>query len=630
MDRPKPRPLSPVYEEEQHDEREEQVRDKPRCGKPTRTDQTLQIDREVSSFDSESDLESDFEFDDEDDEDDDTLPIEIDVHGIKAKIFLNCADADIVPTRYLEKAERSPPLKRTPWIFRAAKDGRAVNISKWSKADIRFRGVFKTLKKVPPFTNGLFDTLTPLSALSSGSVFNSADGPSTIGPGRFRSGSDSRRSSRSSRYDFDEAVKVQGQVVYALLDEVLNMLDLRREAEDHRKWFMLKPRLLTCQPEYCTGYRIKHRDTPLTAGSVSLDFEPSRGIPRAVMPVATTTHRKNPLKPTLQDEFKLLLAQLLVNLYKLCPRGDKIPDQEAFLISLHGSRLHILRGIFPGQKTSMLWCGRHNPGNHLDDSQSAHAFFARMGCSSDNLDDNGNGNGSGNTDRKRTRFYSKTNLTRFIEQIEWNQLSDPSNEAHPRSFQVLGSREYDLWNKWEFNSAVKMLSGLMLYLMSGQARCGVLQDVFERYPYDEGFEVESEDDDDDGRNIREGERIDRGKREVEEEERRVEGMKKKAEEMMRITGRGARVDLNSVREKFEGFAGGLNLRQPWWDWVWEGVEIVRIFLQNAYVERRITNIQIQPNYCSLWRLSDSNTVNPSTPHPSSPPVLKYSVTTPIA
>ncbi|KAL4952410.1 hypothetical protein BDW69DRAFT_195670 [Aspergillus filifer] len=559
MDRPKSRPLSPVYEED--DDNNERAR------------KDSGIEKEVSSFDSETD--SDLEFGDEEDDDGDAYPLDIGVHGVNAKVFLNCADVDIVPARYLEKAERSQPLKRTPWIFRAAEDGRSVKISKWSKADIRYRGVFKTLKKVPPFTGGLFDTFTSASVLNTTSYSTSAstavEGPGAIGSGQFRSGSDSGRSSRSSRYDFDEAVKAQGQVVYALLDEVLGMLDLRREAENHRSCFLLRPRLLTCQPEYWTGYRMKHRDTPLTAGSVSLDFEPSRGIPRAVMPVASTNERNAPLKATLQGEFKLLLAQLLVNIHKLCPPGDKIPDQEAFLISIHGSRLHILRGIFPGQKTSKLWCGRHNPGNQLDDNQSTHALFARMGCSfnADTLDSNDNNNGNDNGTRTPTRFYTKTNLTRFIEQIEWNQLSDPSNEVHPRSFQVLGSREYDLWNKWEFHAAVKMLSGLMLYLMSGQARCGVLQDVFGRYPYDEGWEVDSEEEDSKDNGNGNGKGKEGENKEVEEEEEQrvsVEDMKRKAEEMAKVSEREEKGGSTSVRERCEGITGGLNLRQPWWDW----------------------------------------------------------------
>lgn len=80
-----------------------------------------------------------------------------------------------------------------------------------------------------------------------------------------------------------------------------------------------------------------------------------------------------------------------------------------------------------------------------------------------------------------------------MEQVEWDQLSNPDNESGPRSFQILASREFDLWMKWEFLAAQKMLCGMLMYLMSGQARCGVLQEVFGKYPYDEGYDPDSED-----------------------------------------------------------------------------------------------------------------------------------------
>jgi hypothetical protein len=50
---------------------------------------------------------------------------------------------------------------------------------------------------------------------------------------------------------------------------------------------LFSPRLLNCQPEYWTGYRIKHRDSPFTSGSLALDYEPESGIARAVVPVST-------------------------------------------------------------------------------------------------------------------------------------------------------------------------------------------------------------------------------------------------------------------------------------------------------------------------------------------------------
>jgi hypothetical protein len=176
--------------------------------------------------------------------------------------------------------------------------------------DIRYRGVFKTLRKVPQFTKGLFedDTMGDLSNVtSSSSSFSKKD-----------------------KFDFEEAAKGQGQVVYALLDEILVALKIRRDAGGLKEYFFLRcvlkplfillgldfvksvlghgrssirrteclltriysPRLLNCQPEYWTGYRIKHRDSPFTAGSLSLDYEPERGIARAVVPVFTVGPRQ--------------------------------------------------------------------------------------------------------------------------------------------------------------------------------------------------------------------------------------------------------------------------------------------------------------------------------------------------
>ncbi|KAL4877318.1 hypothetical protein BJY04DRAFT_230807 [Aspergillus karnatakaensis] len=484
VERNKPRTLSPVPEEREGDE-----------------------DAKVSAERGESkeklsviSLSSDSE-----EEDDEAMPLEIDVHGLKANVYLNCADVDVVPARYLEKADRSAIIKRVPWIFRAAKDGREVNLSKWSKVDIRFRGVFKTLKNVPSFTKGLFEH-------ESGHM-------------------------SSSKGDFEKAVTAQGQVVYALLEEVLNMLQIKREAEDHTKFFFLRPRLISCQTEYWIGYRVKYRDTPPTAGSVMLDFDPPRAIVnKAVVPVVTTTEIPQSIKASLNGEYKLLLAQLLVNVHRLAPPGDKIPDQEAFLISLHGSRLHILRGVFPGQKTSKLWSGRHNPSELDIESKSTHAMVSKMS----------------------DRFYSRLNLERFMEEVEWNQLSCPDNESNPKAFQILGSREYDLWMKWEFAAAVRLLAGLMMYLMSGQARCGVLQDVFADFPYDEGLDPESED---------ENENAEKEQKYFEEEEKKLMEQEKQKEEEEKANINKRDAMRSSVRDKIGGLTEGF--RKPWYDWVWE-------------------------------------------------------------
>jgi hypothetical protein len=81
MERYKPHTLSPVPEEGE----DEKVKD---------GHEVTEKQVSVSSSGSESDDET-------------ALPLELDVHGLKAKVYLNCADVDIIPARYLEKADRS-------------------------------------------------------------------------------------------------------------------------------------------------------------------------------------------------------------------------------------------------------------------------------------------------------------------------------------------------------------------------------------------------------------------------------------------------------------------------------------------------------------------------------------------
>lgn len=156
------------------------------------------------------------------------------------------------------------------------------------------------------------------------------------------------------------------------------------------------------------------------------------------------------------------------------------------------------------------------------------------------------------------RFYSKTNIERFMEQVEWEQLSNPDNESGPRSFQILASREFDLWMKSEFLAAQKILCGMMMYLMSGQARCGVLQEVFAKYPYDEGYEANSDD---------EKETAAKEQKDMEEKEAKM----KEFEEKKREEGKAKAIERENMRTSMKDKIGGLaeGLCQPWWDWVWD-------------------------------------------------------------
>jgi hypothetical protein len=91
MDRHTPHVLSPVPEEDTKPL--EKVRD----GK--KQDEYEKEKVVISETESDSD-------------DDGVLPLEINVHGLKAKVYLNCADIDIIPARYLEKADCSCSFPR--------------------------------------------------------------------------------------------------------------------------------------------------------------------------------------------------------------------------------------------------------------------------------------------------------------------------------------------------------------------------------------------------------------------------------------------------------------------------------------------------------------------------------------
>lgn len=133
---------------------------------------------------------------------------------------------------------------------------------------------------------------------------------------------------------------------------------------------------------------------------------------------------------------------------------DKFPDQEVFMIGIHGSRLYIFRGEFPGRKTSLVYSNRFI---HAD--------------------------GRIETVPRGVATKTGTHYT-LITAAGKNRNSYPQpvcpNEPirEVRTFYVRGSREYDLWRKGDFQDAVKLLVALDLYLMSGEAKCGVLQRAF--------------------------------------------------------------------------------------------------------------------------------------------------------
>ncbi|PKY05618.1 hypothetical protein P168DRAFT_317145 [Aspergillus campestris IBT 28561] len=330
--------------------------------------------------------------------------ITIEVHGLKAKFYLNRPEEDLIPAHYLQKAEQTPSTNRPIWLFRGREDARNVNLNKWPTVDTRFRGVYKTLKKVPAqFANGIYG--------------DSGHGQPTS----------SSSSTPSSRINFTDAAKAQGQVVYALLHEVMDMMRIGRRMGDAS--FVLRPRLFNCKLEYWTGYRERYTDGPRTAGLLCLDELPETGLVRAVVPISSTQSEAPTLPQTLTNEFKLLLSQLLIHIHHLYPPGDQIPSQEVYLISQHGPKLHLLRGIFPGYKTSRLWSGRYNQAVSASSTGAnpTHHFVS--------------------TTIPESRHYAGANMERVRQELEWMALccaAGDEEEPDARTFRVLGSREFDL------------------------------------------------------------------------------------------------------------------------------------------------------------------------------------------
>lgn len=163
--------------------------------------------------------------------------------------------------------------------------------------------------------------------------------------------------------------------------------------------------------------------------------------------------------------------------------------------------------------------------------------------------------------RPAERFYSKTNLERFMQRVDWLRLSACDNEPDPRVFRVLGSREYDLWVAEDFRAAMRLLVGLFLYLMSGRARCGVLQDMFEMFPYDEEDEPESE-----GEASKEKEKVAREEKQIVQKERELEERERQKREADRERFWTREAMRGSANDRISGLRDS---RQPWWDWVWE-------------------------------------------------------------
>ncbi|KAJ5935581.1 hypothetical protein N7466_005128 [Penicillium verhagenii] len=396
------------------------------------------------------------------------------VHGITAKFYLNFAPEELIPERYFREAERFVHVRRQPWVFRASSEyPRHVQLDAWSEVDLRYKTVFQALHKVPEFEKDLWEG-------GSEEPMNDNDAPKN------------RRN--------------QAQVIFTMVKEIEAMMDVYRLTRDGRTSFTLKPRMVATSLDYCTGFREKYNDAPLTSGVVSLVFNPGNGVKSIIIPASATVKEEH-LSDSLAGKFKILLGQLYQNIRFLRVYPDKIPDQEVFLLGIHGSKLHLLRAFFPGQKTSTLWCRREVQGPYPipEPPQRPRAPSPPIEPHAVHVENHGaDTEDNAGEVVPRTAYPPRSSSASMQEspsfnEEEWERIEElyraarlrrVDGETALRTFRVLGTREYDLWVKDDFIEAAEMIAALHLYLLSGEAECGNLQDVFERHPVD----VECEED----------------------------------------------------------------------------------------------------------------------------------------
>lgn len=279
-----------------------------------------------------------------------------------------------------------------------------------------------------------------------------------------------------------------------------------------------------------------------------------------------------------------MLGQLLLHLRYLPNPGDKLPDQEIFLVGLHGSKLHLMRAYFPSQKISSLWCRREIPGpspvfsservqvlrsvspetprsTHIEDSITE----------GDHLDIHiSSAEGISPLTPGGSRFYGTENMERVRQQLEDNKLEQLDYETDMRTFRVLASREYDLWNRQDFRAAIHLLVALHFYLLSGTAQCGTLQQVFQKHPYADDIPSPVS-----GSNV-EPARDTQVCRDVYKQERAFE---EKEEELRReeLIARQEADEAHRRRESMRNAQGDRigsihDARREWWDFVWQDGE----------------------------------------------------------
>ncbi|KAF7718102.1 Uncharacterized protein PECH_002439 [Penicillium ucsense] len=403
----------------------------------------------------------------------DDEPREVNVKDIKAQFFFEQPDEKLIPTCFLEMAEASKTIREIPWIFRTTpENAKKVDFWKWPIFDLRWRETFRSLIEVPKLKLGAWEGGVEqcFLALAEGNRDAQAD------------------------------------VLYHLMEDIWVGMTLNDDPSQG------KPRLFEWTFSYLTGYREKHRDGPQTEGMMSTSYDDAKS-PTPILPFCITNYEE-PMDTALSDRFKVILGQLSRHARVLPVPGDRIPDQEVFVLGQHGSKVHLMRAFFPGWKLSSIWCGRElrrpaarnetpspsssrgsSPSDKSSPPRSSSSPAASSTWKPEDEPAKPEATHPSKAQRaasKLKRFYSASNIRRVLQCFEATKRKVDDSEFNTRSFRVDCTHEYDLWKKDDFTAAVRVLLALYYYLQSGDARCGILM-VKNREKFDFGPESSSPD-----------------------------------------------------------------------------------------------------------------------------------------
>ncbi|RAK75508.1 uncharacterized protein BO72DRAFT_497969 [Aspergillus fijiensis CBS 313.89] len=390
----------------------------------------------------------------------------VEIHRTYFRTELNHAEEDFVPRRYLELAEASNDYKISPWIMHAFRTQKGViDFAKWSQWDPRFRMTFASLIENPCLREGL---------LAGG---YEATGLPT----------DNRPLDETEARRFTRIVRLQQRAIVSFLQDILKGASIAHRTPDGKSKLSLTPRYRRKRIAYFMNSISRRRATytgPETHAFLTVDHPNERVFSRNVVPITVTDNPHITVPAHFQKSVEILVGQFCYQMRDLTNNIFSLADQDAYLLHLHGSHLHLLRLVAPGFKTSQIRSHTHEGFVHGETYTSLPSHFAQ------NLALSLLGDADGDRRALRTRLETRQ-IRKVLEQIKWFRLDrgadtegtiEQALNQDCRVFQVLVSQEYDLWT-WEgFRGAVRLVSGLCRYLMSGTARVGSVQRMFWRWP----------------------------------------------------------------------------------------------------------------------------------------------------